>query len=184
LPVIARLTKEAEAILLYLISNRNYSFKGIKMQKRNGFTTLELMVTIGIIAILTAIAVPSYIKWLPGYRLRSAAFDVYSAMQLARLRAVKENGRVGISFTNGNGKSGKFRVFFDRNNSGIYESNNDNIIKYGEMPGSVRISAPMGQSMFNGRGLVTAGAGIVRLTNSMGGAKDIQLIVTGNVRML
>jgi len=172
--------EDAEAILLYLILQR----EGIRMQKRNGFTTLELMVTIGIIAILTAIAVPSYIKWLPGYRLRSATNDVYSAMQLARLRAVKENGRVGVSFTNGNGKSGKFRVFFDKNNSGIYESNKDNIIKYGEMPGSVRISAPMGQSMFNGRGLVTAGDGEVTLTSSTGGTKKIRLIITGNVRML
>lgn len=153
------------------------------MKNEKGFTTLELMVSIGIIAILTAIAVPSYINWLPGYRLRSAASDVHSAMQLARLRAVKENGRVGIAYTSGKGSNGKFKVFFDRNNSDTYDPN-DSIIKYGEMPGSVRISAPIAQSMFNGRGLVKAGgAGTITLTNSMGSTKRVILIVTGSSRI-
>jgi type IV fimbrial biogenesis protein FimT len=47
------------------------------MKKKNGYTILELMVTIGIIAILTAMAIPSFINWLQGYRLRSAANDVH-----------------------------------------------------------------------------------------------------------
>jgi len=154
------------------------------MKKKNGFTTLELMVSIGIVALLTAIAVPSYISWLPGYRLRAAAGDVYSAMQMARLRAVKENGRVGISFTNGNGKNGKFTVFVDSDNSGIYEPNKDRVVQYGEMPGTVSLSSPMAQSIFNGRGLVTAGIGTVRLTNSVGSTKRIQLVTTGSARIL
>lgn len=152
------------------------------MKNKKGFTLLELMVVIGIIAILTAIAVPSYMNWLPGYRLRAAANDVYSAMQMARLRAVKENGSVGISYTNGNGKNGKFTVFLDRDKSGIYEPDKDSIIQYGEMPGTVSISADMARSIFNGRGIVTSGDGTVRLSNSMGGTKNIVLIITGNVR--
>ena len=152
------------------------------MKKKNGFTTLELMVTLGIIAILTAIAVPSYIKWLPGYRLRSAANDVHVAIQMARLKAVKENGRTGISYADGSGKSGKYRVFLDTNNSNTYDSN-DNVVKYGEMPGGVRISAEMNQSIFDARGLVIIGQGDVVLTSVEGNRKTISLSTTGNVRI-
>lgn len=153
------------------------------MKRKNGFTTLELMVTIGIIAILTAMAVPSYIQWLPGYRLRSAASDVHSAMQMARLRAVRENGGIGVSFVDGEGKNGKFRVFVDNNNNNNFDAN-DRTIKYGEMPGSVRMVADMPQAIFNGRGLVITGVGTVRLRSSTGSTKNIQLIITGSARIL
>jgi len=152
------------------------------IRKKNGFTTLELMVTISIIAILTAIAVPSYIAWLPGYRLRSAANDVHVAIQMARLRAVKENGKTGVSYSDGSGKSGNFRVFVDNNRNNVYDSN-DNIVKYGEMPGGVQLTASMSQSIFDARGLVTSGAGTVTLSGDAGVTKSITISTTGNVRI-
>jgi hypothetical protein len=104
-------------------------------------------------------------------------------MQLARLRAVKENGDVGVSYTNGNGKNGQIRVFVDSNNSGTYDTN-DSVIQYGEMPGAVSLLAPMAQSIFDGRGLATAGIGTVQLISDSAGTKSIQLVTTGNVRIL
>ena len=62
----------------------------ILMKKNSGFTLMEVMVTIGIIAIVSAIAIPNYISWLPKHRMSGATRDIYSAMQYARMRAVKE----------------------------------------------------------------------------------------------
>jgi len=49
------------------------------------------MVTIGVLAIMAAVAIPGFSQWLPSYHLRSAAREVYSNMQLARVEAVKRN---------------------------------------------------------------------------------------------
>ncbi len=72
------------------------------MDKRDGgFTIIELMVGLVIIAILTAVAVPTVVHWLPGYRLRSAARDLCSNMQLARLTAVRTNAPCAVVFNAG-----------------------------------------------------------------------------------
>ena len=68
------------------------------MRNKSGFTVFELLITMGIIAILAAIAVPNYFAWLPKQRLKNAASDLRANMQHARLVAVKENESCAISF--------------------------------------------------------------------------------------
>ena len=67
------------------------------MRKDTGFTHLELMVVIGIIGILSAIAIPSYIQWLPKHRVGSAARAVMSAVEFARINAIKTNADVTLN---------------------------------------------------------------------------------------
>ena len=68
------------------------------MRNDSGFTMIELMVVIGIMAILSAIAIPSYIKWLPKHRVGSAARAVMSSMEFARINAIKRNTVVRVDF--------------------------------------------------------------------------------------
>ena len=66
--------------------------------RQAGFTVLELIVVIVVISILAAIAVPNIIDWLPNYRLKSAARDLVSNMQKARMEAVSGNKDVVVTF--------------------------------------------------------------------------------------
>ena len=50
-------------------------------KKQKGFSVVELLVTIAIIAILVAAAVPAIIRWLPDYRLKMATRDLFSRLQ-------------------------------------------------------------------------------------------------------
>jgi len=59
--------------------------------QQRGFTLIEVVVVIAIIGIISAIAIPNYLGWIPKYRLKAAARDICSNMQKTKIRAVKEN---------------------------------------------------------------------------------------------
>lgn len=69
--------------------------------RQRGFTITEALVAIGIIAILAALAIPSFRDTIDKYRLKSAADGLYSALQFARSEAVKQNKTVSAFFISG-----------------------------------------------------------------------------------
>lgn len=64
---------------------------------RQGFTLVELMVTLAILAILAVIAVPSFSGLIATQATRNASFDLSAAMTLARSEAVKQNAIATVS---------------------------------------------------------------------------------------
>lgn len=73
------------------------------MHKRpnNGFTLIELMVTVSIMAIIALIAAPALQDFVDKTRLKGATDRIYADMQFARSEAVKRNSSVSISFSTG-----------------------------------------------------------------------------------
>ena len=63
-----------------------------------GFTLAEILVAIGIFAILVAIAVPQFLAFRPTNRLNGAARQVYSELMWARSKAVSENSSYVVTF--------------------------------------------------------------------------------------
>jgi prepilin-type N-terminal cleavage/methylation domain-containing protein len=140
----------------------------------SGFTIIEMMVTLIIIAIVLSFAIPSFFVWLPNYRLSSAARDLFSSMQQARMSAVKANGNYTINFDTAN------QIYTVLDNSGgtvktVNLSDYGSNIQYGNgaalntfgggagFDDFVTYTAPVNTATFTPRGL--ANEGYVYLTN-------------------
>jgi len=73
-------------------------------KKEAAFSLLELLVILVILGIMAAIAIPAFSAWLPGYRLKAAARDIYSNLQRAKMGAIKSNECWGVFFDEGNSR--------------------------------------------------------------------------------
>jgi len=59
-----------------------------------GFTLIELMVSIFVLGILTAMAVPSFVGMMNRNRLASQSNELLAAVQYARIEAIRTNAKV------------------------------------------------------------------------------------------
>ena len=61
-------------------------------RRSSGFTLVELMITVTLLAVLLAIAVPSFQQLILNQGVKTAAFDVFSAFEYTRSEAIKRPG--------------------------------------------------------------------------------------------
>jgi len=151
------------------------------MKTDSGFTIMELMVVIGIIAITAVIAVPSFISRLPARRMEAAASEVKMAIQVARLSAVKEN------------TSAILQLDVNNESYSITIPATGRTVKRGNMPAGVDLKdvfqsntttpAFGGLITFDSRGFPTPPVDVVFFQNSTGTTWTIQVNMTGSSRL-
>ena len=66
------------------------------MKSCAGFTLIELMVAITILAIMLFIALPNFAVWMQNTQIRTAGEAVLNGMQLARAEAIRRNANVEL----------------------------------------------------------------------------------------
>jgi len=153
------------------------------MRNNSGFTLYEMLTVIGIVAVLSAITIPNIIGWFPKYRLGSAARNLLSVMQYARLAAVKENVDILVNFDRDKDNYIVFPDYNTDNNQDIDEP----ILKQGKMPSGVSIKETnfSGDTLkFNSRGLVVGIGGTISIENNVNDLRKIRINRTGNSRII
>lgn len=66
------------------------------MNRAPGFTLIELMIAIAILAIMLLVALPNFSIWIQNTQIRTAGEAILNGMQLARAEAVRRNANIEV----------------------------------------------------------------------------------------
>lgn len=137
-----------------------------------GFSLVEVLITMVLLGIMMALALPPFVSWRQNMTYRSSANDVSSALQIAKSRAIQRNSRHQVLF---NTLSGSYRV----------QQVNGGVVSNGRMPREVflNLSGPSaGTTVFNTNGTVLEDRRI-RIRDRLATKYTISVEKTGRIRV-
>jgi type IV fimbrial biogenesis protein FimT len=165
------------------------------MKKNSGFTLLELLITVALISILAAFAIPSMRSFSQNDRLTTNINTMIGHLAYARSEAVKRHAQVSICISNdtvgctgGNWEDG-WIVYVDADANGTFDAAtlNEDILRVNQALDGNNTLAPTAayttQVTYDNRGFVTATGGFLLCDDRTGAfGKTITISNTGRVR--
>ncbi len=132
------------------------------MRKNSGFTAFELVISMAIMVVIAALVLPPYLKWQRDHRLKGAVNNLLGDLEMAKIRAIRENTFVAISFD-----AESYTIFLDNGQPGGIPGNfiadGEFVIKTKELPAGIKVDTASltfandfslnNVTRFNGRGL-------------------------------
>jgi len=150
--------------------------------KKEGFSLLELLIVLAIMAIISAIAAPNFMNYLAERRLNGAARQVMSDLMSARMKAVSLNQRVKVFFF---GDNHAYRIWNDADGDGTVAVNEGENIAKDIYPDYYDVTfSKSADPIFHPRGTASVMA-TVTLTSSRitGVSKCVTVASTGRVKI-
>jgi type IV fimbrial biogenesis protein FimT len=160
----------------------------MKKPNQKGFSLLELMVTLSIVAIVMAIAVPNMSQFIKNDRLTSYTNALISDLMLGRGKAVQRNQPVIVcasddqaTCTGGDFKNG-WIVAVDIDNDGTVGNADDLIRVQNKIKGDIKyVDGGLNVIIFDSRGFAPNSSGQISICDDRGNdkAKSISISPTG-----
>lgn len=99
---------------------RNATFSGTRRSRSSGFSMVELAVSMTVLLILTAIAIPSLMRSFRTYQLNDAATRLSDILKFTRFEAVRRNTPVTMRINNPSGTD--WNVWTDSNGDSVEDA--------------------------------------------------------------
>ncbi len=158
------------------------------IKQDRGFTLIEAMVVLALLAILASIATPGFTQMIHAQQLRSASIDLALAFTTARHEAITRQRPVLIDNVDGEWASG-WRIFVDQNANGALDEGEPVLRRGASAASGVRISGNTPVSRYvrympSGLAQMQNGAGTITLCHADGEQAIRKLILnpTGRLR--
>ena len=154
------------------------------MKKHTGFTLVELMITLVLVAILATIGVPSFMSLIANNRLTTQANELVSSLNLARSEAIKRNTRVTVCRSStgtscGGTWSNGWIVFVDAGTAGSVDAGDEILrVRNGVTSGMNLTAGTVNAVQFQTLGLSTQTDFILAVTNCTGDNKRLINVAT------
>jgi len=150
--------------------------------KEEGFTLVEVMVTLVIVIIAAALVVPSISSFFGNLQLKTAARGLFADLNYAKIAAMKTLVPHTLLLGGANGGQQKWIVFNDKNDNGIYDPADEQIVKESSLENGITLPAntigtPGKPITFDRNGLLNRGNNTYTLQNTQNN-KTIKLVVS------
>jgi type IV fimbrial biogenesis protein FimT len=134
--------------------------------QKSGFSLIEIVITIAVLGIILAIAMPNWTRLLPGYALNNSIRQIQSELHGIKMRAAAEN--IG------------FQLAYLQDASEYMIERDLKPLQIKPLPQGTTITKS-GLIAFSPRG--TAAGNRVRLRNTDGACRQIVVSATGRIRI-
>lgn len=169
-------------------------------QEINGFTLLELMVIIAILAILVTLALPSFQSTLRSNRVATTSNELLASLSLARSEGIRSTKGGGVcasvngttcctspdGATCGGGWNDGWLVWTESNGNGVFDGA-DTVARFSAGRPQLELTGTATAIAFDGRGRRMPGSSEDAIGIAPKGANQparcIRIVVTGQVRM-
>lgn len=143
-----------------------------------GFSLIELLVTVSLVGILAAIAIPSFTSSIQSNKADTELSDLQRALNYARLEAINRGVTVRIAPTSGTAWTGELQVYL------VSDANKKALRKVAAMSsGGTLVADPNVAAFdFNNLGGLIAPSSLVTMTYTRGSTtKTMSICLTGRI---
>ena len=139
---------------------------------KKGFTLAEVVITLSILGIMSAISIPTYISWLPKHRLQTSVRQIYDDLSLAKMWAVRSNSNAYITV---NPTNETYTIFIDSNANGGLDAPPDIVLRNNV---SLENGVDITNTTFNGNTFIFNNRAMAATTTIIAGQNDYDVRLT------
>jgi type IV fimbrial biogenesis protein FimT len=154
-----------------------------------GFTLLELMVTISIMAILLAVALPSFQGSLRSNRLATTSNELLASLSLARSEGIRSTRGGGVCASANGTSCGAdwnqgWMVWTEKDGDGVYD-NDETVVRDSQGKPQLQLTGSAATVAFDGRGRSTGGAATIGVVPEgvTTPVRCVEINITGQARV-